>query len=178
MTKSKSAPAIPAKWFSYINRSARSYACGVFSPDDAEHTGLDAFVRARARYNPAKGSFDHYAKAAIRNALLNARLAEQRHWEIPADPADSGGGDIETPAWAAEGEVLRAIDEAHKARAVSAWADKLPAALSSLYNGLYGRDMSQRELAAKSGVSQAAVSQRNQRLLQLAENALGRLAAD
>lgn len=176
MTKSNSAPAIPAKWFNYIKRSARSYAFGVFSPEDAEQTGLEAFVRARARYNPARGAFDHYTKAAIRNALLNARIAEQRHWEIPTDPADSG--DSETPAWAAEGEVLRAIDEADKARAVSVWADSLPAPLSSLYRGLYGRDMSQRELAAKAGVSQAAVSQRNQRLLQLAEDALARLAAD
>ena len=178
MTKSNSAPAIPAKWFNYIKRSARSYAFGVFSPEDAEQTGLEAFVRARARYNPAKGAFDHYAKAAIRNALLNARIVEQRHWEIPADPADCGGGDIEMPAWAAEGEALGAIDEADKARAVSAWADSLPTALSSLYRGLYGRDMSQRELAAKAGVSQAAVSQRNQRLLQLAENALARLATE
>lgn len=175
MTKSKSAPAIPAKWSTYIKRSARSYACGVFSPEDAEQTGLEAFVRARARYNPAKGPFDHYTKAAIRNALLNARVAEQRHWEIPADPAD--GGDVETPAWAAEGEALGAIDEADKARAISAWADSLPASLSSLYRGLYGQEMSQRELAAKAGVSQAAVSQRNQRLLQLGEEALARLAA-
>lgn len=176
MTKSKLAPAIPAKWFTYITRSARSYACGVFSPEDAEQTGLEAFVRARARYNPAKGAFDHYAKAAIRNALLNARVAEQRHWEIPADPADNG--DIEIPAWAAEAEVLAAIDEADKAQAVSTWANSLPASLSSLYRGLYGREMSQRELAAKAGVSQAAVSQRNRRLLQLAEDALSRLAAD
>lgn len=176
MTKPKSAPAIPAKWFTYIKRSARSYACGVFSPEDAEQTGLEAFVRARTHYNAAKGAFDHYAKAAIRNALLNARVAEQRHWEIPADPAD--GGDIEIPAWAAEAEVLAAIDEADKAQAVSTWADSLPASLSSLYRGLYGREMSQRELAAKAGVSQAAVSQRNRRLLQLAEDALSRLAAD
>lgn len=175
MTKSKSAPAIPAKWYSYIKQSARSYACGVFSPEDAEQTGLEAFVRARARYNPAKGAFDHYARAAIRNAMLNARVAEQRHWDIPVDPADAG--DTETPVWAAEGEVLAAIDEADKVRAVSAWADSLPGSLSSLFRGLYGRDMSQRDLAVEAGVSQAAVSQRNQRLLRLAEQALARLAA-
>lgn len=178
MTKSKSAPAIPAKWSSYIKKSARSYAFGVFSAEDAEQTAFEAFLRAKARYVPAKGHFEHYAKAAIRNALLNARRAEQRHFEIPANPDDGGGEEIATPPEGAEGEALRAIDQADREQAVSGWTDSLPGKYSSLYRGLYSREMSQREFAAKAGVSQAAVSQRNRRLLQMAEHALAILALE
>jgi RNA polymerase sigma factor (sigma-70 family) len=177
MAKSKSAPGIPAKWSRYIKRSARHYAVGIFSPEDAEQTAFEAFIRARARYVPAKGAFENYAKSAIRNALLNARVAEQRHWEIPTNPDDGGGDEVPTPPSGAEDEVLRAMDEADKTRAVSAWTDSLPAKLSTLYRSLYAHDMSQREFAANAGVSQAAVSQRNQRLLHLGEEALAALAA-
>lgn len=176
MTKSTTVPAIPAKWTSYIERSARSYAFGVFSREDAEQTALEAFIRARARYVPAKGAFDHYAKAAIRNALLNARKAEQRFGDIPANPGDGGGEDVPAPHWAAESEVLRAIDEADRLRAVSSWTDSLPAQLSALYRDLYTGDMSQREAAAAAGVSQARMSQRNGKFLRLAREALVDLA--
>jgi RNA polymerase sigma factor (sigma-70 family) len=178
MTKSKSVPAIPAKWSRYIKRSGRLYAVGMFSPEDAEQTAFEAFIRAKARYVPTKGAFENYAKAAIRNALLNARVAEQRHWEIPTNPDGGGGEEVPTPPFAAEDEALRAMDEAEKARAVVAWTDRLPATLSTLYHGLYAGDLSQREFAAQAGVSQAAVSQRNQRLLHLAEDALSALAAE
>jgi DNA-directed RNA polymerase specialized sigma24 family protein len=132
MTKSNSAPGIPAKWSRYIKRSARPYAFGVFSTEDAEQTAFEAFIRARTRYVPAKGAFENYAKSAIRNALLNARIAEQRHWEIPANPDDGGGEEVPTPPLAAEDEALRAIDEADKVRVVSAWTDSLPAKLAKL----------------------------------------------
>jgi RNA polymerase sigma factor (sigma-70 family) len=178
MTKSKSVPVIPANWSRYIKRSARRYACGHFSPEDAEQTAFEAFIRARARYVPAKGPFQHYATSAIRNALLNARIAEQRFREIPADPNDGGGEEVQTPAWAAEGEALRALDEAERGRAVSNWTDSLPAKYASLYQGLYCRNMSQRAFAARTGVSQAAVSQRNKRLLRLAETALAAPATE
>lgn len=178
MTKSKSVPAIPAKWTSYIKGSARNYAYGMFAREDAEQTALEAFIRARARYVPAKGAFDNYAKAAIRNALLNARIAEQRNYELPANPDEGGTEEIPTPLWAAEEVALGGIDDAEKLRAVSSWTDGLPAKLSSLYRGLYSRDMSQREFAVTAGVSQARVSQRNGLFIQLAREALADLAGN
>lgn len=177
MTKSKSVPAIPANWSNYINRTARRYACGLFSTEDAESTASEAFIRARARYVPAKGPFQNYAVTAIRNALLNARIAEQRTRDIPADP-NGGSEDVAAPAWAVEEETLRAIDQAERDRAVSDWTDRLPAKYASLYQGLYDRNLSQRNYAAQAGVSQAAVSQRNKRLLRLGEKALAGLPRD
>jgi RNA polymerase sigma factor (sigma-70 family) len=177
MARSRSVPGIPAKWFRYIKRCAVGYAVGVFSREDAEQTAWEAFLRAEAHYVAGKGVFEHYAKAAIRNALQNARVAEQRHSDIPADPSDAGGAEIPTPPWAAEGEALGEIDAAERERAVSSWTDSLPAGLSSIFRGLYGADMSQRELAAVTGVSQSAVSQRNRKLLLRGEEALAALAA-
>lgn len=176
MTKSKTVPAIPANWINYIKRCARGYAHGMFSREDAEQTAREAFIRARAGYVPAKGAFQNYAKSAIRNALLNARKAEQRFGDIPANPGDGGGEEVPAPHWAAESEILQAIDEADRLRAVSSWTDSLPAQLSALYRDLYAGDMSQREAAATAGVSQARMSQRNSKFIRLAREALVDLA--
>ena len=81
MAHSKSRPGIPAPWLKYIKSHVGKYATGMFSRDDAEQVAAIAFFTAQARFKTGKGVFDHYARASIRNALLNARKAEQKHWE-------------------------------------------------------------------------------------------------
>jgi hypothetical protein len=55
-------------------------------------------------------------------------------------------------------------------------ANDLPPNLAALWQVLYARDMSQREFAAKTGVTQACISQRNGRLLAHAREALAGIA--
>ncbi len=176
MTKSKPTPAIPAQWTKYIKRHARNYAFGVFSPEDAEQVAFEAFLKAQKRHVPARGVFDRYAKAAIRNALLNARKGEQRHWDHRESADETPKSVAAVPAWAGEDEILDAVQEAKTVRAISLWADRLPAKLAPIWQSLYSLDLSQREFAAEAGVSQARVSQRNGQLLDLAREALADFA--
>ncbi len=55
-------------------------------------------------------------------------------------------------------------------------ANDLPPNLAALWQGLYARDMSYREFAAKTGVTQACISQRNGNLLAHAREALAGVA--
>lgn len=168
MTHSKLTPGIPAPWLSYIKSHARKYAAGMFSPEDAQQVAALAFLNARARFNPRKGIFDRYAKRAIRNALLNATRVEKKHWDQREDPDDEYTANDSTPHWAAEDAVLERIEEMARAECVLTWADSLPPKLAPLWQGLYARDMSQREFAAEAGVSQARISQRNGKFLERA----------
>jgi RNA polymerase sigma factor (sigma-70 family) len=161
MAHSKSRPGIPAPWLKYIKSHVGKYATGMFSRDDAEQVAVIAFLTAQARFKPGKGVFDHYARASIRNALLNARKAEQKHWEQREDSGDDIKAGDAVPHWAGEEIVLDAMEEATRSQQVRNWADALPVNLAPLWHGLYARDMSQREFAAEIGVTQARVSQRN-----------------
>jgi RNA polymerase sigma factor (sigma-70 family) len=161
MVHTKSRPGIPAPWLKYIKSHAGKYAVGMFSRDDAEQVAAIALLNAQARFEINKGVFDHYARAAIRNALLNARKAEQKHWALREDPVDDIKASDAVPDWAGEEIVLDAMDEATRSLQVLNWADGLPLKLAPLWHALYARDMSQRQFAAEIGVSQARVSQRN-----------------
>ena len=165
MTRSKSTSAIPAQWSKYIKAHAGKYATGIFSREDAEQVASMAFLNARARFKPGKGVFERYAKTSIRNALLNARRAERKHWDQREDPDEDYEGDISTPLWAGEDLVLDSIDDATRAQRILDWADTLAPPFVKLWQGLYARDLSQREFAVEAGVSQARVSQRNKQFL-------------
>jgi RNA polymerase sigma factor (sigma-70 family) len=172
LAKNESTPPIQGKWIRYIERHAGKYACGMFSPEDAEQVAVEAYIKAQKRYVPAKGVFDNYARASIRNALLKARIAEQRHWQhrdLPEDDAAIGEGPASS---AGEEAVIDLMVEAETVRSVSRWANDLPPNLAALWQGLYARDMSQREFAAEAGVTQACISQRNGKLIAHARAAL------
>lgn len=172
MTHSKSTPEIPAPWLKYIKSHASKYATGMFSRDDAQQVASIAFLTAQARFKPGKGVFEHYVRAAIRNALLNARRAEQKHWDQREDSGDDIKSNDTVPHWAGEEIILQAIQEATQSQQVQRWADGLPLKLAPLWNALYARDMSQREFAAEIGVSQARISQRNGQFVARARNEL------
>jgi RNA polymerase sigma factor (sigma-70 family) len=161
MTHSKLTPGIPAPWLKYIKSHAGRYATGMFSRDDAVQVAAVAFLTAQARFKPGKGVFDHYVKAAIRNALLNARKTEQKHWDLREDTDDDVKASDDVPHWAGEEIILEALEEASRSQRVLHWADALPLKFAPLWDALYARDMSQREFAAEIGVSQARISQRN-----------------
>jgi RNA polymerase sigma factor (sigma-70 family) len=176
MTHSRSTPGIPAPWLKYIKSHAGKYATGMFSRDDAQQVASIAFLTAQARFQPGKGVFDHYVRAAIRNALLNARRAEQKHWEQREDSGDDIKARGTTPYWTGEEIVLEAIQEATRSQQVLHWADGLPLKLAPLWDALYARDISQREFAAEIGVSQARISQRNGQFVARARTDLHMLA--
>lgn len=165
MTHSKSKPGIPALWLKYIKSHAGKYATGMFSRDDAQQIASLAFLTAQARFKPGKGVFDHYVRAAIRNALLNARKAEQKHWDQREDSGDDIKVSDTIPHWAGEEIILEAMQEATRSQQVQQWAEGLSVKLAPLWDALYARDMSQREFAAEIGVSQARISQRNGQFL-------------
>lgn len=114
-------------------------------------------------------------KAAIYNGLLNARIAEQRFW-APGD-APEGVSAVEIPPepWAAEGDHLDAMAERDKTAAIATWRSQLPSKPAALVDALYYRDMSQRDFAAREGVTQARISQRNGELLTAARHDLAQL---
>lgn len=165
MTRSKSTPGIPAPWLKYIKSHAGKYATGMFSRDDAQQVASMAFLTAQACFKPGKGVFEHYVRAAIRNALLNARRAEQKHWDQREDSGDDIKASDTVPHWAGEEVVLVTIQEKNRSQQVLQWADGLPLKLAPLWDALYTRDMSQREFAAEIGVSQARISQRNRQFV-------------
>lgn len=172
---SSSTRAIPQPWRSYIERVAGKAAFGMFGVDDAQQAASIAFLSARRRYNPAKGPFEHYAKVAIRRALVKCRAAEQRHWNGREDPEDYRLHDIGLSFAAEEDTRLEAIAAADKARAIDRWRPSLPPKLATVCNELYFQDRSQRSLAATEGVSQPRISQRNSDLIARARVALGHL---
>lgn len=177
MARTNSTPPVPKDWQTYINKIAHKYATGMFEKDDAKQVALEAFLRARNRYDAAKGPFEHYAKAAIYNALLNARIAEQRHW-APGDAPDGVTAvEIAPNDSLAEEEHLDAIIKREKAAAIIGWRDRLPSKPAALVDALYYRDLSQRDFAAQEGVTQARISQRNGALLTMARRDLAELRA-
>ena len=175
MARTKSTPPVPRDWKTYINKITRKFTTGMFDRDDARQVALEAFLRARNRYDPARGPFEHYARAAIYNALLNARIAEQRFW---------GGGDalereaapeIAPEPWEAEVAALDLIAMSDAVADITAWRRRLRPKPAAVVEALYYRDQSQRDFAKSEGVSQARISQRNVEMLTQARRDLKHL---
>lgn len=175
MARTNSTPPVPKDWQTYINKTARKFATGMFDNDDAKQVALEAFLRARNHYNPAKGSFEHYAKAAIYNALLNARKAEQRFWGAGEAPDDDATNEIAAEPWEAESATLDLITMNDAVADITTWRQRLPSKAAALVDALYYRDQSQREFAVGEGVTQARISQRNVDMLGIARRALAHL---
>lgn len=176
MPGSTSTPRVPAAWNKYIEGLAPRFATGMFGIEDAIQAGITAYLKADKQYNPVRGPFEHYAKAAIRKALITARQGEQRHWRNRAAlPGEESGVDVSPTPWAEEEERVEAIGLRRKAEAIARWRRSLPAKLKATCNGLYFDDQSQRTLAAQEGVSQARISQRNSQLLARAREDLSEL---
>lgn len=179
MTRIAPTPPVPKEWHHYIKKQSRKFAVGMFDADDAAQVGLETFLKARKRYDPAKGPFEHYAKAAIYNALLKARMAEQRFWaggdEKPDEPC--GAAQVAPEVWEAEDAQIDAIEHDKAVTAIADWRVRLPSKPAALVEALYFGDLSQREYALLEGVSQPRISQRNGDLLARARQALGYLRA-
>jgi len=165
MARTNSTPPVPKDWQTYINKTARKFATGMFEKDDAKQAALEAFLRARNRYDPTKGPFEHYAKAAIYNALLNARIAEQRFWGGGNATEDEATEEVAPEPWEAEDAALDLITMNDAVSDISAWRQRLPSKPASLVEALYYRDLAQRDFAAEQGVTQARISQRNVQML-------------
>ncbi len=176
MSRTKSTPPVPRIWLLYIKKQSRKYAVAMIDRDDVEQIGREAFLKARERYDPKKGPFEHYAKVAINNALLNARIAEQRFWGTGTPPTDDAGLDAgPDPLWAAEDIALDAIIQRDVDASIAAWRQRLSAPAAAVVEALYYRDLSQRDFAAEQGVTQARISQRNGEMLTLARRDLKHL---
>ena len=177
MTRSKRAPGVPAFWQKYIHHVARSAAIGMLSVEDARSTAYVAFVKANRQYNPRKGPFEHYAKAAIRKALITARTHEQRHFEHRAEfPDDELRGIVSLPPWAEEEDRLDELQAKRNAEIIGAWIGRLPSKLVKIWEALYRDDLSQRAAAERFGLSQPRISQLNNQLLAIAKQDLAALA--
>ncbi|MEG3162718.1 sigma-70 family RNA polymerase sigma factor [Sphingomonas sp. LB2R24] len=175
MARTNSTPPVPKDWQTYINKTARNFATGMFDKDDAQQVALEAFLRARNGYNPVKGPFENYAKVAIYNALLNARMTEQRFWGGGEAPDDDTTDEVAPEPWEAEDATLDLITMNNAAADISAWRQCLPSKPAALVEALYYRDQSQREFAESEGVTQARISQRNVEVLGVARRALAHL---
>lgn len=177
MAKSTRAPAIPAYWQQYIKRVARGAATGMLSPADAEQTAYLAYVKANRQYNAHKGPFEHYAKAAIRKALITSRTKEQRHSDSRCELSDDMSlGEVPPPPWAAEEDHLAVLEEKRAATHIASWIRQLPARLEAICQALYFEDVSQRVLAKRLGLTQARISQLNTDLIARAREDLAFMA--
>jgi RNA polymerase sigma factor (sigma-70 family) len=156
MAKTASTPPVPPAWEKYINSLARKYATGMFGPDDVRQTAYLAYFRALKRHDPAKGPLENYAKAAIRNALISARRAEQRHLQ---NPGIEGGAEAN-----ADAKALPWTDEVSRLE-IEAWLARLSPPLARTCRGIYFDKLSQADLAGREGVSQPRISQRHAELL-------------
>lgn len=172
MTRMKSAPVIPAQWSRYIKSHAGKYATGMFAREDAEQVATLAFLSARTHFKPGKGDFDRYARVSIRNALLNARRAERKHWDQRESSEAEHQEDDGLPHWAGEETVLETIDDMAVVTGIQCWADALPPKLAPIWQALYTRDLSQREYALEVGVSQPRISQLHSLILDHARSDL------
>jgi RNA polymerase sigma factor (sigma-70 family) len=167
-----SSPRIPRAWQRYIEKAARKYAFALFDTETAEQTAALAYYKAVKQHHPAAGPFIFYATAAIRNALLDARKAEQRHWFGRAEPEESGTPPVLPNHNAEEEDRLEAIEVKDDAAALAAWKTSLPSKLAEICQGLYYEDLSQRALAKRYGLTQARISQINRQLLTRARSDL------
>lgn len=175
MARTNLTPPVPKDWQTYINKTARKFATGMFDNDDAKQVALETFLRARNGYDPAKGPFEHYAKAAIYNSLVNARKTEQRFWGGGDAPDDEATDEIAPEPWEAEDATLDLITMNDAVMDISAWRQRLPSKPAALVEALYYRDQSQREFAKGEGVTQARISQRNREVLGIARRDLAHL---
>lgn len=161
---STSTPRIPNPWLKYIASAAPRYATGALHSDDLRQIGCVAYIRARARHLPSRGPFEPYAKTAIKNAMLDARRAEQRQYDLPANAAAVSLDDEGTP-WSAETCRVDDLGTATAGEIVRRWTKTLSGKDQIVIEGVFYDEVSQRELAARLGVSQPAVSQRKSAVL-------------
>lgn len=177
MTKSKVAPVITPYWQKYIKHVAGKAQVGMFSRRDAEQTANLAFLKANKQYNPHKGPFEHYAKAAIRKALITGRTNEQRHSDSRSELTDEMAlAEIPAPPWAEEEDRLDDIEAKRAVAHIAMWIQGLPARMATICIALYFEGISQRALADRLGLTQARVSQLNSGLLAQARQDLAFLA--
>lgn len=119
--------------------------------DDAQQRGMLGMLRAASKYDPSRGlPFEHYALAAARNEVSKAvqRLPSQ----------EATGVDL-PDLWVDERSCSPMLD------ALCDWLLKAPAKLRQVFEGLYVLGLSQRQLAARLGVSQPRVAALHRELM-------------
>jgi len=173
-----SSPPIPEKWLRYIDGTSGAYATNMFSRADARNTGIVAYLKARKAYKAARGPFENYAKSAIKNALISARRAEQRHSGItPGSSEEEPDVRIDVPeVEEGEDDQLFQIELRGAIKAVEPWRAKLPAKLRLIARALYFEGVSQRDVGERLGLSQPRISQLHAQLLSIGQADLNRFA--
>jgi RNA polymerase sigma factor (sigma-70 family) len=161
---STSTPRIPTPWLQYIANAARRYATGVLHADDLRQIGCVTYILARQRYLPDRGPFEPYAKAAVKNAMIKARQAEQRHYDLPANAAIVSNDEDGDP-WAAENRRVDEMASNIGRQLVKDWTQTLNRQDLIVVEGVFYDEASQRDLAVRLGVTQARISQRKKALL-------------
>ncbi|WP_313552992.1 sigma-70 family RNA polymerase sigma factor [Brevundimonas sp.] len=163
---STSTPRIPIAWMQYIASAARRYAIGVLDPEDLVQIGVMAFILASRRHQPSVGPFDRYVRVAIRNAMLKARLAEQRQYDLPGDESwvrDDASGPFAPED--TENDYIQRLEDQAVAERMEAWKGTLTRADAIVVEGLFFDERPQESVARELGVTQARVSQRKKRVL-------------
>lgn len=163
------------RWNDYITISAARYGRNPTDFDDLYQVGSLALWRSVARFDPSRGSFNHYACRAIKNSMIREmRKHEGDHLILALFDVDEkeveGALQKRYP-----NDLRREVDRAMLNTSINSWVESLDEPLRKVYGLLYDAELDQRLAAQQMGVTQPRISQLKARLLKLGANELSGL---
>ncbi len=145
------------QWKAEISASASALAKPWCKARDLEQAGLIALWRAMGHFKPTLGNFSHYARRAIKRAMVRECIKSSPISDIRPDFVSLDDEDFDGPGFEA--------DPFSNTNLVGEWVRGLPERLAQVYELLYRQGFSQTEAAQIMGVSQSRIAQLHAQLL-------------